>query len=279
MANFETLVDRKSPLYPRTVTKAFFTLSVMAVFFTATLLHAQCQKNLKETCELLEQQSNAETFQQAVNDCEELTNGKCRHLLDEEDSLLLERFYHSYADSLQRLAAKIENPTYRKKLNSKALERWEQYFEWLRNLPQSERDRLMASPSTRRGKKIWAGAAAIGISALAANKPENAWTDYERLEPEYFGTDALNWWLASLFYPGQPDTVNDTIFAKTAEDVQNIKIHCAEAGWKDHWFAFVRKVRTLIESGRFGSSREMYVQRIDRLVGATGDAPDEGPPQ
>lgn len=50
-------------------------------------------------------------------------------------------------------------------------------------------------------QKVWAAAAAIGTSALAANKPESAYVDYERLEPEYFGADALNWWVASLFIP------------------------------------------------------------------------------
>jgi hypothetical protein len=192
-------------------------------------------------------------------------------LLDEEDSLVLERFYHSYADSLQRLAAKMENPEYKARLDAKALDRWEQYFEWLRNLSNDERDKLMKSPTTRRDKKMWAAAAAIGISALAANKPESAYIDYERLEPEYFGTDALSWWFASLFYPNQPDTVDETIFRKIAEAPQIIRGHSSDAHWKKHWFAFVEKVKALSSSGRFGSSRENHINRIDQIVRSSGD--------
>jgi hypothetical protein len=259
----------------RKVTAPNLVLCVLVSLFPSTLAHAECAKSLKEACERLEQQSGAETFQQAVNDCQDVTDGNCRHLLDEEDSLLLERFYHSYADSLQRLAAKMENSEYKIHLNTKALERWEQYFEWLRNLPEQERNRLMTSPGTRKGKKIWAAAAAIGISALAAKKPESAWSDYELLEADYFGTDAVNWWLASLFYPGQPDYINDSIFAKTAENPQKIKTRCAEPGWKKHWFAFAQRVRELIASERFGSFREIYIQRIDQIVRSTGNESEE----
>jgi hypothetical protein len=237
----------------------------------STLLRAEGEKSLKETCERLEQQANAETFQQAVNDCQEVTGGKCKHLLDEEDSLVLERFYHSYADSLQRLAAKMENPEYKKQLEAKALDHWEQYFEWLRNLPEDERGKLMTSTTTRKGKKVWTAAAAIGISALAADRPESAYVDYERLEPEYFGADALNWWFASLFYPDQPDTVDETIFRKIGEAPQTIRGHCANVPWKQHWFAFVDKVRVLSTSGRFGSSRENHIHRIDQIVRSTAD--------
>lgn len=247
---------------------------VLACLFPSTFAYADCGESLKDTCERIEQQANAEAFQQAVNDCQEVTDGKCKHLLDEEDSLVLERFYHSYADSLQRLAAKMENPEYKKQLDEKALDRWEQYFEWLRNLPEDERNKLMTSPATRKGKKVWAAAAAIGTSALAANKPESAYVDYERLEPEYFGADALNWWVASLFYPDQPGTIDETIFRKIAEAPQTIRGHCANLHWKQHWFAFVEKVKVLGTSGRFGSSRENHIHRIDQIVRSTGDKSD-----
>lgn len=249
------------------------------MFFLVTSLlctpvKAQCAKSLTDACERLEQQTNAETFQQAVNDCQKLTDGECKHLLLEEDSAVLERFYHSYADSLQRLAAKIENPDYRRQMEEKALGRWEQYFEWMRNLPEAEREALRNSPSTRKGKKVRAAAAAIGISGLAANKPMAACDDYERLEPEYFGADALNSWLACLFYPDQPGTVDETVFTKIAESPHTIRKHCTEVQWKLHWFAFVEKISQLRTSGRFGTSRETSIHRIDEVVRSTGERPD-----
>ena len=237
--------------------------------FPAGLVAGECAENLTETCQKLEQQASAETFQEAVNDCHEVIKGKCGHLLNEEDPLTLERFYHSYADSLQRLAAKMEDPKYKAELDARALDRWEQYFEWLRNLPQEERDKLVTSPKTRHGKKMFAAAAAIGISALAAEKPQNAYAEYEELEAEYFGSDALNWWLAALFHPDQPGIIDDTIFRKIARNPRAIAARCKDAGWKEHWDAFVQKVMVLTASKRCSTARERYVRRIDSIVRAS----------
>jgi hypothetical protein len=242
---------------------------VIALLPTA-LIRGECATSLVETCQKLEQQASAETFQEAVNDCDEVIHGKCRHLLDEEDSLVLERFYHSYAGSLQRLAARIENQKQKAELDSRALDQWEQYFEWLGTLPRDERDRLFTSPTTRHGKKMFAAAAAIGISALATGKPESAYVDYEGLEPDYFGSDAINWWFASLFYPDQPGVVDDAIFKRIAAEPRIIAKHCNDPDWKKHWSVFVQKVMSLNASKRWSTSRETYIRRIDLIVRPNG---------
>src|ERR1700738_3624457 len=245
----------------------------MACLLMPSIANAECAKTFEETCNDLEAQVDAQALQQAVNECREVVDGPCKQLLDEEDVLVMERFYHSYADSLQRLAARMENADYRKRLHSLALQRWEQYFEWLGSLSVEQREEMLSSPDTRKGRKIRAAAAAIGISALMANQPEAACIDYEHLDNGWFGSDALNWWLAALVYPQQPDIVNDTIFRKIAANAALIRAHSTDPQWKEHWDAFAQKARSILLSGRFGTSRSTNLEKIESVLKSSAHRP------
>jgi hypothetical protein len=248
-------------------------LPIAFVFLLAPILAiAECDNSLTEACENLEKHREAEALQQAVNYCQEIATGECTELLGEEDCLVVERFYHSFADSLLRLAQKMDDPQTRTTLKVRALAGWEQYFAWLRNLPEDDRNKIMTSPKTKKGKKIWTAAAAIGISALAAAQPESACHDYELLEPEWLGSDALNWWLASLIYPDQPENIGPTIFDRVANEPELIRRHSADPKSKAHWNAFIGRVRELASSGRFGTTTRRYVDRIDKILQSQSSA-------
>jgi hypothetical protein len=226
---------------------------------------------LTEICEKLDRLAKARSYQIGTDKCRQIGDRNSSAMIGEDDYLIQERYLHLRANLCQSLADEQRDAQNRREVSDEALTCWEDYFQWLKNLPSEQRAAIMTSNSTAKGRKIWAAAAAIGATAVSAEKPGDALVDYESLveDNSWFGPDAFNWWLAVLRYPDVPKKVSDKIFPMTGDDEVKLRAMVMSTGKTEHW----RRFASRLGNGSPAQIRQKFLDRLNTILPATSPPP------
>ena len=151
---------------------------------------------------------------------------------------------------------------------------WEDYFAWLWGLDADTRTAVLNT--IRNMIFVREAAAGLGTTALSAEDPSAAWPYYENFENDWFGSDALNEWLATLIYPERQKRVDDTIFCVLAE-TEVVRGMPLLINHFDHWKEFETRLKDLLEQKdrRFNRScYQPFLRRLKHILPRT-DAPKQ----
>ena len=235
---------------------------------------ALASQSLSEVCNELDQYFDSGGFKLGINKCDEI-GGSDKFIATEEDPLLVERYLNFRANFSQSFADKILTERKNKEARSgDALSYWGDYFDWLEQLPADKRSTLLSTEITvKKSKvkieqKVQAAAAALGATALSANKPADAWIQYEKItDNSWLGPWALRWWLATLIHPNNPPSKDmGKIFAISARDLTLFKKYILDKERVDHWRKFSVRLKALKAANRLSSECDDLLDKLDGLL-------------
>jgi hypothetical protein len=205
---------------------------------------------LAQVCQQLDKYDHQKHYQTGMDMCRATDGSNNQAVLTEEDPLVQEKYLYLRANLCQGLADKYaRSPENHRVVSEEALRYWEAYFQWLKRVGSGTQSRIS-------NVHVWVGAAALGTTALSAKKAEDAWVEYESFEKEWFGSDGLDWWVATLVSPDWEKPVSDTIFATLADKEPLLRKAVLDAARTEHWRRFAKKLPEIIKTGRF--TPDMY---------------------
>jgi hypothetical protein len=232
--------------------------------------NAETLQHFCERVESLIHDGNTDAPQTAVNECSQLWNDQRGIISTEKDEFVQERFYALRADALQHLAAKLE----KKKLKDPATDvkkqafaAWQDYFEWFDRLPDEKRTAIVNEASD----KVFAAAAGLGTNAIETSQCSSACAEYERMQSQWLGTEALDYWVANLICPEEPPRPIRSLFLRVFEEPTLVTDRVGNPEKKPHWKMFFDRVADVIKSKRFHRPSAAQVQRFQNLTASTNE--------
>ncbi len=218
--------------------------------------------SLTQICDQLDRYDTAQHYQTGTEMCRKIGGSDDTAVTNEEDPLIQEKYLRLRANLCQGLADNYaRSPENHKVVSEEAFHCWEDYFQWFQGVGSQTQSKILSARVNE--KHVWGAAAALGTTALSAEKPENAWTDYESLKKEWFGSQALSWWLATLVSPYREKKVNDTIFATLSDNKELLQKAVLDAARTEHWRRFAKMMPEVMKTGRFNT--DMYNTFLDHL--------------
>jgi hypothetical protein len=230
---------------------------------------------LSEVCKELDHCDEHQQYQTGRQKCQ-YYRGRDSSIFRHAEPIVQEEYLRLRAFLCQGLADQhADDVKVHQELSEEAMGYWEDYFTWLWGLDAETGAAVLNR--TRNIIFVREAVAGLGTTALSAGKPSDAWPYYETFNNDWFGSDALNQWLATLIYPDRQKRVDDTIFTILAEKQKSLKDAVADESRTDHWRKFEAFLKGLLgeRNCRFSKSRyEPFLRQLTEVLPPT-DSPKE----
>jgi hypothetical protein len=205
----------------------------------------------------------AKNFQQGVNLCNIVGNWYENAVTSETDPIVQEYYLQVRAEAHRGLAS-IRDGAAQKEELGKTLDCFADYFDWLAQLSTTQRTTVLS----KRANKVSAAAAAYGDIAAELDQPKRAYEQYEQLEPEYFGPQAMNLWLWALLHPEYHPPIHNVIFGC---DDAVLKSYLKNPDLTPHWEAFRESLDKIIKLPHLGC-HEKFKSRLQAAWASSGSS-------